>query len=34
MLQTRNGKRTGYAAVVIATDLVDEKLDHAEGRAC
>ncbi len=26
MLQTRNGKRTGYAAVFIATDLVDEKL--------
>ncbi len=26
MLQTRNGKRTGYAAVVIATDLVSEKL--------
>jgi pyruvate,orthophosphate dikinase len=26
MLQTRNGKRTGYAAVVIATDLVQEKL--------
>jgi pyruvate,orthophosphate dikinase len=26
MLQTRNGKRTGFAAVVIATDLVDEKL--------
>ena len=25
MLQTRNGKRTGYAAVVIATDLVAEK---------
>src|SRR5438128_950609 len=25
MLQTRSGKRTGYAAVVIATDLVDEK---------
>ncbi|HEX5475067.1 MAG TPA: pyruvate, phosphate dikinase [Vicinamibacterales bacterium] len=25
MLQTRNGKRTGYAAVVIATDLVKEK---------
>ncbi|MXY26003.1 MAG: pyruvate, phosphate dikinase [Acidobacteria bacterium] len=24
MLQTRNGKRTGHAAVVIATDLVDE----------
>ena len=31
MLQTRSGKRTGYAAVVIATDLVAEKLDHAEG---
>src|SRR5919201_1092502 len=26
MLQTRSGKRTGYAAVVIATDFVDEKL--------
>jgi pyruvate,orthophosphate dikinase len=26
MLQTRNGKRTGYAAVIIATDLVAEKL--------
>jgi pyruvate, orthophosphate dikinase len=26
MLQTRNGKRTGYAAVVIATDFVTEKL--------
>jgi pyruvate,orthophosphate dikinase len=26
MLQTRNGKRTGYAAVFIATDLVNEKL--------
>src|SRR5262245_55150568 len=26
MLQTRNGKRTGYAAVMIATDLVAEKL--------
>ncbi len=26
MLQTRSGKRTGYAAVVIATDLVSEKL--------
>ena len=25
MLQTRSGKRTGYAAVVIATDLVAEK---------
>jgi pyruvate,orthophosphate dikinase len=30
MLQTRNGKRTGYAAVVIATDLVDEKLIKAK----
>ncbi|MGE3472476.1 MAG: pyruvate, phosphate dikinase, partial [Vicinamibacterales bacterium] len=26
MLQTRNGKRTGYAAVVIATDLMKERL--------
>ncbi len=26
MLQTRSGKRTGYAAIVIATDMVDEKL--------
>jgi pyruvate, orthophosphate dikinase len=26
MLQTRNGKRTGYAAVIIATDFVSEKL--------
>ena len=26
MLQTRSGKRTGYAAVFIATDLVSEKL--------
>jgi pyruvate,orthophosphate dikinase len=26
MLQTRSGKRTGYAAVMIATDLVKEKL--------
>jgi pyruvate,orthophosphate dikinase len=26
MLQTRSGKRTGYAAVVIATDFVNEKL--------
>ena len=26
MLQTRNGKRTGHAAVVIATDFVSEKL--------
>src|SRR5438067_4379959 len=26
MLQTRSGKRTGYAAIFIATDLVDEKL--------
>ena len=30
MLQTRNGKRTGYAAVVIATDMVKETPDHAE----
>src|SRR5437588_7340733 len=26
MLQTRSGKRTGYAGVVIATDLVNEKI--------
>ena len=26
MLQSRNGKRTGFAAVVIAVELVDEKL--------
>ena len=26
MLQTRSGKRTGYAAVVIATDMVKERL--------
>ncbi len=26
MLQTRSGKRTGYAAVIIATDMVAEKL--------
>ena len=32
MLQTRNGKRTGYAAVMIATDLVEREADHAEGR--
>ena len=31
MLQTRSGKRTGYAAVVIATDLVAEKLVTPEG---
>jgi pyruvate,orthophosphate dikinase len=32
MLQTRSGKRTGYAAIVIATDLVAEKLlKPAEG---
>jgi len=30
MLQTRSGKRTGYAAVVIATDLVKEKLVKPE----
>ena len=31
MLQTRNGKRTGYAAVMIATDLVSGEADHSEG---
>ena len=31
MLQTRNGKRTGYAAVVIATDMVAEKLVTPRG---
>jgi hypothetical protein len=31
MLQTRSGKRTGYAAVFIATDLVAEKLVTPEG---
>jgi len=30
MLQTRNGKRTGYAAVKIATDLVEERLITAK----
>ena len=30
MLQTRNGKRTGHAAVVIATDLVAEKVIEPE----
>jgi pyruvate, orthophosphate dikinase len=30
MLQTRSGKRTGYAAVVIATDFVKEKLVTAK----
>ena len=30
MLQTRNGKRTGYAAVVIATDLVAEGVIEPE----
>jgi len=30
LLQTRNGKRTGFAAVRIATDMVDEKLIDAE----
>ena len=30
MLQTRSGKRTGYAAVVIATDLAKEKLVSAK----
>ena len=30
MLQTRNGKRTGFAAVRIATDMVDEGLIDEE----
>jgi pyruvate,orthophosphate dikinase len=30
MLQTRSGKRTGYAAVVIATDLIKERLVTAK----
>ncbi len=30
ILQTRNGKRTGFAAVRIATDMVDEELIDAE----
>jgi pyruvate,orthophosphate dikinase len=30
MLQTRNGKRTGYAAIRIATDLVNERLVNME----
>ena len=33
MLQTRNGKRTGYASVVIATDFVKEKLVSPKRRA-
>ena len=35
LLQTRNGKRTGFAAVRIATDMVDEGLitDEGGGRA-
>ncbi len=32
MLQTRSGKRTGYAAVVIATDLVDREDRHRRRR--
>ncbi len=32
MLQTRNGKRTGYAAVMIATDLVKERLSRRRKR--
>ncbi len=32
MLQTRNAKRTGFAAVRVATDLVAEKADHARTR--
>ena len=30
LLQTRNGKRTGFAAVRIATDMVDEGLINAD----
>ena len=33
MLQTRSGKRTGYAAVVIATDLMKETAGHRQGGA-
>ena len=32
MLQTRNAKRTGFAAVRVATDLVEEGIDH-QGRS-
>jgi pyruvate,orthophosphate dikinase len=34
MLQTRSGKRTGYAAVVIATDLAPRKLSPRKRRCC
>ena len=34
MLQTRNGKRTGYASVVIATDFVKEKLVSPQEMRC
>ena len=34
MLQSRNGKRTGFAAVRIAVDMVDESADHARKRRC
>ena len=34
MLQTRSGKRTGYAAVVIATDLVEGAAGHGRRRRC
>ena len=33
MLQTRNGKRTGFAAVRFAVDMVDEGLISKEGSA-
>ena len=32
LLQTRTGKRTGFAAVKIACDMVDEESDHAAPR--
>ena len=32
MLQTRNGKRTGLAAVRIAVEMVERKTDHERGR--
>ena len=35
MLQTRNGKRTGKAAVKVAADMVKERLDHSrKKRSC
>ena len=34
MLQTRTGKRTGFAAVKIAVDMVEEKLIDASRPSC